>query len=376
MQHALGDYNQAIKLNDKNAIARYNRGLIYHNQQRYDQAIDDFSEAVRIKPNYAEAWWARGKSRVQLKDRRGAIADYTEAIRFQPDNAGPYCDRGVAHYNLGEYEQALADCTKAIQIEPNSADPYYSRGRTNTKLGRYEDAIADFSQAIELRQSFADAYRDRAIAYEYIANIKAARADYEQAAALYQRFGMTEDDNSSVTDPYQPIERKLELTHAILEELAAYHQVRLVVQTRGPLVTRDIDLLRRFAAVRVNMTVTTDDEVVRKVFEPGCASIERRLAATAEVQRAGIASCITMTPLLPVIDPARFAQQLLAIGITQFVAQYLHAPRGQFVAGTRAAALALCEERGWDEAAYRRTLEVLRSALPQLVEGRDGFVLV
>jgi DNA repair photolyase len=59
--------------------------------------------------------------------------------------------------------------------------------------------------------------------------------------------------------------------------------VRLVVQTRSPLVTRDLDLLGRFTAVRVNMTVTTDDEAVRKVFEPGCASIERRLQAIAHV---------------------------------------------------------------------------------------------
>ena len=54
--------------------------------------------------------------------------------------------------------------------------------------------------------------------------------------------------------------------------------------------------------------------------------------------------------------------------------QYLHAERGQFVAGTRAAAVALCRERGWNEAAYRRTVDVLRAALPHLDEGRDGFV--
>jgi DNA repair photolyase len=181
---------------------------------------------------------------------------------------------------------------------------------------------------------------------------------------------------SSVTDPYQPIERQLKLTRALLEELATYHRVRLVVQTRSPLVTRDLDLLQRFAAVQVNMTVTTDDEVVRKVFEPVCASIEQRLGAIAEVQRAGIATCITLTPLLPVADPASFAERLKATGVERFVTQYLHAERGQFVAGTRAAAVALCRDRGWDEAAYRRTVAILQAALPHLVEGREGFVPV
>jgi DNA repair photolyase len=73
---------------------------------------------------------------------------------------------------------------------------------------------------------------------------------------------------SSVTDPYQPIEKELELTRNILQELLDYHDVRLVIQTRSQLVTRDIDLLKKFDVVQVNMTITTDSEEIRKVFEP------------------------------------------------------------------------------------------------------------
>ena len=51
---------------------------------------------------------------------------------------------------------------------------------------------------------------------------------------------------SSVTDPYQPIEKELELTRSILKELLNYHKPRLVIQTRSPLVTRDIDILKKF----------------------------------------------------------------------------------------------------------------------------------
>jgi DNA repair photolyase len=128
--------------------------------------------------------------------------------------------------------------------------------------------------------------------------------------------------------------------------LTSLAQVRLVVQTRSSLVTRDLNLFRRFAAVRVNMTITTDDEAVRKAFESGCASLGRRLPAIAEVQQAGIPACITLTPLLPVRDLTGFAERLRATGVTQFVTQYLHDEHGQFVAGTRAAAVALCQERG------------------------------
>ncbi len=62
------------------------------------------------------------------------------------------------------------------------------------------------------------------------------------------------------------------------------------------------------------MTVTTDDEDVRKAFEGLCPGNKARLKAIAEVHAAGILSVITMTPLLPVRDPYALAQQLLDTG--------------------------------------------------------------
>ena len=179
---------------------------------------------------------------------------------------------------------------------------------------------------------------------------------------------------SSVTDPYQPIEKELGLTRAILQELLDYHQVRLVVQTRGPLVTRDIDLLQRFEQVRVNMTITTDDEAVRRVFEPHCASIERRLDSIREIHEAGIPACITMTPLLPVASPEDFAERLLATGVQRFVVQMFHATKSRFVAGTGQAALALSTQMNWTQERYEAVVAVLSQQLPDVREGRDGFV--
>jgi len=105
---------------------------------------------------------------------------------------------------------------------------------------------------------------------------------------------------SSVTDPYQPIELKLQLTRQLLEAMLP-HQPRLVVQTRSPFVLRDLDLLRQFKVMRVNMTVTTDDDSIRKEFEPQCPSIRQRLEAIEKVKAAGVRTGICLTPLLPVI---------------------------------------------------------------------------
>jgi DNA repair photolyase len=177
---------------------------------------------------------------------------------------------------------------------------------------------------------------------------------------------------SSVTDPYQPVERRLGLVRELLTELLP-RQPKLVIQTRGPLVTRDIDLLSQFDEVRVNMTVTTDSEQVRRAFEPTCPSNTQRLDAIREVQDAGIETCITMTPLLPVENPQKFAQRLLATGVRRFVVQPFHTSSGRFVAGTRDAAVEMSKRLNWSEDRYRATVEVLRAALPHLDEGKHGF---
>src|SRR5207253_3003827 len=109
-------------------------------------------------------------------------------------------------------------------------------------------------------------------------------------------------------------EAKVELTRSLVELMSdPLRQPRLVVQTRGPLVTRDIEIYKRYKNVRVNMSITTDSDEIRKRFEPGCASIERRLEAIAEVAAAGISTSVCVCPMLPVEDPERFAKTLAKV---------------------------------------------------------------
>ena len=191
---------------------------------------------------------------------------------------------------------------------------------------------------------------------------------------------------SSVTDPYQPVERKLELTRRILEVLAGRHRPKLVVQTRSPLALRDADLFREIerngGRVQINMTVTTDDEDVRMTFEPGCPSNPARLKAIGRIQETGGQSCITLTPLLLVRDAETFAASLLATGVRRFIAQTFHFQKGEFVAQTRQAAQGIMAEKLGCTAQdfqpryvehYRRAFRVLKNRLPELGEGRQGF---
>lgn len=102
---------------------------------------------------------------------------------------------------------------------------------------------------------------------------------------------------SSSTDPYQPIEYASKLTRSLLEVMLKNQPDFLHVQTRSPMVKRDIDLFQQFGdSIRISMTIETDKEEVRKAFAPAAPPIPARMAA---LKDAGIITQATIAPLLP-----------------------------------------------------------------------------
>lgn len=190
---------------------------------------------------------------------------------------------------------------------------------------------------------------------------------YRKKPLLNKRIYM-----SSVTDPYQPIENELRLTRSLLEELI-FHQPRLVIQTRSPLVTRDIDLFKQFRHIQINMTITTDSEKVRKAFEPLCPSNVMRLEAIKKINEAGIQACITLTPLLPIEDAESFAKMLLGTGVHKFIIQPFHSEKGRFVGATREDAVKIINEMEWTMDKYHQVYEILSKYIPELGVGKEGF---
>lgn len=107
---------------------------------------------------------------------------------------------------------------------------------------------------------------------------------------------------SSATDPYQPIERKASVTRRILEEMLENPPDFLQIQTRSPLITRDIDLLLKLkdkCNALVSMTIETDREDVKQIFAPYAPGIKLRLKAVKEVHDAGISTQASISPVLP-----------------------------------------------------------------------------
>jgi len=103
---------------------------------------------------------------------------------------------------------------------------------------------------------------------------------------------------SSVTDPYQPIEEKYRLTRRCLEVLLP-HQSSVDILTKSPLVLRDLDLLKQFEEMEVGFTITTDNDEIRKIFEPHAPPIEARIQALKALFEGGLKTYAFIGPLLP-----------------------------------------------------------------------------
>ncbi len=106
---------------------------------------------------------------------------------------------------------------------------------------------------------------------------------------------------SGVTDPYQPIERKLRITRGCLEVLAKFRNPVAII-TKNRLVTRDIDLLRELAkynAVAVNLSVTSLDPNLQRVLEPRTSSPQARLDVITQLRSAGIPAGVMVAPVIP-----------------------------------------------------------------------------
>ncbi len=173
---AIDAANQSLSLDRQQATAYNNRGLAYSNKGDYDRAIADLSLALSLDPRLAVAHDNRGYAYQSKGEYDRAISDYAEAIRLQSDDAGLYNKRGNAYYNKGDYDLALVDYNRALKLKPDFAVVFSNAGDARSRRGEYDRAIADYNKAIGFEPKNAEYYARRSQAHY-------AKGDYDRAIA-------------------------------------------------------------------------------------------------------------------------------------------------------------------------------------------------
>jgi len=132
----------------------------------------------------------------------------------------------------------------------------------------------------------------------------------------------------TATDPYQPAERRFEVTRGILEELSRHAGLDLGIVTKSNLVVRDVEMLRRIAEnnrLHVSMTVTTVRTDLARILEPRAPRPDLRLEALRELNLAGVAAGVMCAPVLPEIADAPRDLEALVKAAAEARAEYVFA---------------------------------------------------
>lgn len=111
----------------------------------------------------------------------------------------------------------------------------------------------------------------------------------------------------AMSDPYQPLEKELRLTRRCLELIDEYG-FGLAIQTKSDLILRDLDLLKsisRKTKCVVQITLTTSDEDLCRILEPGVCTTKRRIEVLRILKEEGINTLVWMTPILPFLNDTK-----------------------------------------------------------------------
>lgn len=215
---AILDYNDAIRLDAKDAASYLGRGISYYDKKDYDHAIQDFEELnsldpyntvpylyYGLAPKKASAWYYLGNAYSSrgyaygnkadfnhaIQDYNEAIQDYSKAIQLSPGYAFAwegrglvYDRRGIEHDDKDDYDRSIQDYDEAIRLSPNHANNYTYRGLAYDHSGDYDRAIQDLNQAIRLDPKDTVAYIGRAAAYTRKSEYGRAVQDLDETIRL------------------------------------------------------------------------------------------------------------------------------------------------------------------------------------------------
>jgi DNA repair photolyase len=130
----------------------------------------------------------------------------------------------------------------------------------------------------------------------------------------------------TATDPYQPAERKFRVTRGLLEVIAEHPGLRVVIISKSPLVTRDVDVLARIArhsTLSVHISLITLDRELARRLEPRAPTPEARVRALGRLRAAGIDAGINCMPVLPGITDEPRALEALIKRVAEAGATYV-----------------------------------------------------
>jgi tetratricopeptide (TPR) repeat protein len=157
--------------------ARNRRGLAYVALGQFDHAIEDFSQVIRLNDKIA-GYFDNRLNAYRLKgDAVSALKDADSAVRLAPTYTFVYRSRALVLGDLDRFSDGIDELTKAIQINSHDAGLFMDRGQMYAKHGNLPAAVNDFTNAIAIDPNLVNALKERGVAYMSLGDTEAALRD-------------------------------------------------------------------------------------------------------------------------------------------------------------------------------------------------------
>src|ERR1700730_8438521 len=252
---------------------------------------------------------------------RQAKKKFVPVVKEAPQSFSPVHGRGASWSPANRFERLHVDLTDndVVDIDPNEEErprraTQFFRDGTKTIISRNNSPDVGFETSLNPYRGCEHGciYCYARPTHEYLGfsagldfeskiMVKTNAPELLRAELESPRWQPQTLVMSGVTDPYQPIERKLRITRGCLEVLAKFRNPVAII-TKNRLVTRDIDLLcelTKYNAVAVNFSVTSLDPNLQRVLEPRTSSPQARLDAISQLRSAGIPTGVMVAPVIP-----------------------------------------------------------------------------
>ncbi len=183
-EQAINDFNLAISNNPVLYEAYNNIGKCYYEIKNFFSAEKSYSKALEINPDYAEAWSNRGVTLISLNNYQSALDDFEKAINLNPLFFQAYSNKGLALHALKRFDEALLAYEKSLQINPDYAEALSNRGVTLIHLNDHKFALDSFEKAINLNPLFFQAYSNKGLALHALKRFDEALLAYEKSLQI------------------------------------------------------------------------------------------------------------------------------------------------------------------------------------------------
>lgn len=178
---ALEAVQQALRIDQNDAVAWYIKGNYYSISGEHAKSIEAYQQAVRIHPSYGEAWYNMGLAYDEIGQYTKAIEIYQQAVRINPVYVKAWYNLGFDYDYTGEYAKAIEAYRQVVRLNPDHAEAWNMLGLKYNSLGRHDEAIAASQQAVRISPEDAKFWTNLGSGYNMAGNNSKAIQAYQQA---------------------------------------------------------------------------------------------------------------------------------------------------------------------------------------------------